>query len=78
MSAIDIKDVQARIVETLDAVERGETLAITRDGQAVALLEPATRRSQEGLPSMAEFRASLGVNEAETNSVIEAREQERY
>ena len=79
MSAIDINDVQARIGEMLEAVERGQTLAITRDGKAVALLEPAPQHQSPRLPSMAEFRASLKSEKRCTaSSVIEMREQERY
>jgi antitoxin (DNA-binding transcriptional repressor) of toxin-antitoxin stability system len=79
MSAIDINDVQARIGEMLAAVERGETLAITRDGKAVALLEPAPEQQAPRLPSMTAFRAGLKVGNGCTgNSVVAMRDQERY
>ncbi len=79
MSAIDIKDVQRKIAEMLEAVERGETLAITRDGKAVAMLEPASKQEKRQLPSLAEFRASLKIDQAcSANSVVELRELERY
>jgi antitoxin (DNA-binding transcriptional repressor) of toxin-antitoxin stability system len=79
MGAIDVKDVQAKIAEMLEAVEQGQTLSITRDGKAFALLEPAPRREHQAMPSLAEFRASLKVNEEYAgNSVVEMREQERY
>ena len=78
MGAIDVKDVQAKIVEMLAAVEQGETLSITREGKPVAVLEPAPRHEIERMPSLAEFRGSLNANGACDNSVVEMREQERY
>jgi antitoxin (DNA-binding transcriptional repressor) of toxin-antitoxin stability system len=81
MSAIDIKDVQTKIAEMLEAVERGETVAIMRDGNPVAKLEPVfpnvVIHGGKPLPDLTEFRASLKVNKL-GNSVMELRAHERY
>lgn len=45
---IPASEAKARLSELLDAVERGETLAITRHGRRIARLVPeADRRRQE-------------------------------
>ena len=41
MREIQSSDVKARLPEYLDAVERGETIVITRHGKAVAHMVPA-------------------------------------
>lgn len=79
MSTIDVKEIPARIDEMLDAVARGETLAIVKNGLAVALLEPVRTPSTKKLPSMAAFRATIhSTDNSTTNSVVAMREQERY
>jgi prevent-host-death family protein len=79
MSTIDINQVQSKIAEMLEAVERGETLEITRQGKAIAVLEPASGVSQPQLPSMAEFRAGLKIDlDSTSNSVLDMRDQERF
>ena len=79
MGAIDVKEVQAKIKELLEAVERGETVEITRDGRKLAFIAPAATGVGRKLPDLTEFRASLKVlKPCLTNSVVEMRNQERY
>jgi antitoxin (DNA-binding transcriptional repressor) of toxin-antitoxin stability system len=40
MTRVNVQGAKARLTELLDRVERGEQVAITRDGKAVATLDP--------------------------------------
>jgi prevent-host-death family protein len=56
-------DVKARLPEYLDAVERGETIVITRHGKPIAHLVPAPvhdERGRRALDGIAEFRRRTG------------------
>jgi prevent-host-death family protein len=44
MREVHISEVEAHLPRLLDDVQRGETIAITRNGHAVAHLVPATAR----------------------------------
>jgi prevent-host-death family protein len=60
MRSIPSSDMKARLPEFLDAVERGETLVVTRHGRPIAHLVPApaagARRVQEALSEIAALR----------------------
>jgi antitoxin (DNA-binding transcriptional repressor) of toxin-antitoxin stability system len=43
MMTIDLAEKKSRFSEMLDRVERGETISVSRNGQAVAELRPAER-----------------------------------
>jgi len=62
MREIQSSDVKARLPEYLDAVERGETIVVTRHGKAVAHLIPAPAadraRVQRALERIAAIRRS--------------------
>lgn len=47
MREIQSSDVKARLPEYLDAVERGETIVVTRHGKPVAHLVPAPAAQDE-------------------------------
>jgi antitoxin (DNA-binding transcriptional repressor) of toxin-antitoxin stability system len=44
MTELDFKEVIARFDEILDAVARGETFRVLREGRPVALMEPSQNR----------------------------------
>jgi len=46
MQEIKASEAQAHLPRILDAVERGETFVITRDGRAVARLVPEAQRRE--------------------------------
>ena len=64
MREIQSSDVKARLPEFLDAVERGETIVVTRHGKPVAHLVPApaadTGRVRRALDGIAALRRSTG------------------
>lgn len=45
MAGVSIRDLRNRSAEVLRRVERGESLTVTRDGQAVATVIPLPRRA---------------------------------
>ncbi|WMY78273.1 type II toxin-antitoxin system prevent-host-death family antitoxin [Citricoccus sp. I39-566] len=45
MAGVSIRDLRNRSAEVLRRVERGESLTVTRDGQAVATVSPLPRRA---------------------------------
>jgi prevent-host-death family protein len=64
MREIQASEVQSRLPLLLEEVERGETVIITRDGEAIARLVPETERRQEEirrtLAGLREFGRSNG------------------
>jgi prevent-host-death family protein len=61
MREIQASDAKTHLPALLDAVERGETLIITRHGRAIARLVPeSTRRQEEVDQAMASIRALRG------------------
>jgi prevent-host-death family protein len=63
MRQVQSSEAKARFSELLDEVERGETVVITRHGQAVARLVPEAERRQEriekALEAIREFRKEM-------------------
>jgi prevent-host-death family protein len=47
MRAVQASEAKTRLSHLLDAVERGETILITRHGRAIARIVPESRRRQE-------------------------------
>ena len=64
MREIQSSDVKARLPEFLDAVERGETIVVTRHGKPVAHLVPAPAADRErvskALDGIAALRKTTG------------------
>jgi prevent-host-death family protein len=63
MRRIQASDAEAQLARLLDAVERGETVIITRDGKPIARLVPAADRRQAEvervLAEIEEFRKTM-------------------
>lgn len=79
MVSVTLKDARRRLGELVRAVERGETVVLTRRGRAVACLAPIEPEQANRLPDLAAFRASVDVNGPPLSEVvIEARRAARY
>ncbi|HLX64851.1 MAG TPA: hypothetical protein VKX17_26500 [Planctomycetota bacterium] len=83
MSVIDARDASVQMDALLDAVGRGESFEIARDGKKVAQIIPlrgASRgRATKRMPDLSAFRASLKVSGASlSDSLLELRENTRY
>ena len=61
MRTVGAHELKTHLSDLLDAVEQGETLTITRRGQAVAYLTPATKQRpiQELIEEMRKVRARM-------------------
>ena len=58
MVEVNVKDARSKLSTLLDRVEQGEEVIITRRGKKVArMIQPLATQS---LPSLKDFRASLG------------------
>ena len=76
---VQASDAKARLLQLLDAVERGETIVITRHGRVVARLEPEPeRRKAEIASAIAELR-ELGRRRGKirTEELLSARDEGR-
>ena len=47
MNTVPSSDIKAKLAEYLDAVERGETIVVTRHGKAIAHIIPAPAAEKE-------------------------------
>lgn len=63
-------EVNARLAEFLDAVERGETIVVTRRGKAIAHIVPApaadkerVKRAMEGIAALRRKTQNMSVAE---------------
>ncbi|BAF89671.1 prevent-host-death protein [Azorhizobium caulinodans ORS 571] len=63
MRHVQITDAEAHLTQLVDAVERGETVVITRDGRAVARLVPEPDHDEAGtrktMEAIAAFRETM-------------------
>jgi prevent-host-death family protein len=60
MVTVNLAQAKAHLSELLDRVEAGEEVVITRRGQAVGHIMPATRpKKRLPLKELAEFRATM-------------------
>jgi len=84
MGAIDVKDVIVKMNSLLDAVSRGESFEIAREGVPVAQVVPLSKtgpkaRNKKRMPDLTAFRASLPVSgKSLTDALLDMREQNRY
>lgn len=64
MREVQSSDVKAKLPEYLDAVERGETIVVTRHGKIIAHIVPApaveTDRVRRALDGIAALRQTAG------------------
>ena len=78
MRRVSIAEAGRQLTEIIEAAERGELTVITRDGKAVAQIEPAatgdTGISRHALPDLAKFRRSIKVS---GKSIVDACIEER-
>ena len=75
---ISVKEVRNKISALLDRTQKGEEILILRRGKKVAKLVPAAA-SEKRLPDLSDFRASIVVKGvALGQTVVEARDTERY
>lgn len=54
MRAVQASDAKAHLAQSLDDVERGEVIIITRDGRAIARIVPDAGRRQEEIDAAIE------------------------
>jgi len=75
---INVKEARRQWSSLLDRVENGEEIVITRRGKKVAVLIPSSSGNR-GLPSLAEFRSSIRISGGSLGeSILTARNEERY
>jgi prevent-host-death family protein len=78
MSTVNLKDARKRLSSIVAAVERGESIVITRRGKKVARLVPMRDKPLLGLPDLTEFRASLRIRgRSLTEELLALRREER-
>lgn len=78
MGTVSIRQAREQFSELVGAVERGESIIITRRGRRVARLTPVPPERRKGLPDLTDFRASLKVKGSSLTRVLLAqRRQER-
>ena len=82
MGPVNLKEARARLSDLVRAVEKGESVLITRRGRIVArLVPPAASSEQKKAPDLAPFREALQIREEEkslSHIVIENRREGRY
>ena len=79
MNPISLKEARKRLGDLVSAVERGETVVITRRGRKVARLVAVERKGRRGLPDLADFRATIRVKgKSMSDTVIAMRAEGRY
>lgn len=75
---VSVKEARNNIGKLLDRTQQGEEILISRRGQKVARLVPVDV-SEKRLPDLSDFRASVAVRGAAlSQTVIDARDMERY
>jgi prevent-host-death family protein len=79
MKQIQASDAKTRLPELLDAVERGETIVITRHGRPIARLIPErTRRQEEINRAIADIKALRRTTRPMTaEDILAARDEGR-
>jgi prevent-host-death family protein len=75
---VQASDAKARLFQILDEVERGETVIITRRGQAIARLVPEGQRRQEEIEKAVESLKALRLRTGRitTADLFSARHEE--
>jgi prevent-host-death family protein len=79
MRTIQASQAKTHLPELLDAVERGETLVITRHGRAIARIVPEADRRQEEIDrAIAGIRAARkGRRPVSVREILTARDEGR-
>ena len=77
MTVLDLKTrPHAEVADLMQAIDRGEHVVIQRDGEEVAQMVPV-RRSRFSRESFA-FRRTMNSQVYAGNSVVDARQEERF
>ena len=75
---VTVKEARDSIGKLLDRTQKGEEIVISRRGRKVARLAPVDV-PEKRLPDLGDFRASIAVRGAAlSQTVIDARNTERY
>jgi prevent-host-death family protein len=78
MPTVSLKEARRRLGKLAEAVERGETVVITRRGRRIAQLTTVADHPLQPLPDLTAFRESLGVRGVGlTQELLEMRGEER-
>ncbi len=76
---INAREARKRFSELLTIAERGETVIVTRRGKpSVRLVAEQQFKSGQPLPDLAEFRASISVQDSLTAALLGERDSARY
>ncbi len=77
MLEINVREARQKLSELLDLVESGEEVILLRHGEATARLTTPVVMARR-LPSMKEFRGSLGaVSEASSTALLQEERDDR-
>ncbi len=76
---INAREARQRFSELLTLAERGETVIVTRRGKpSVRLVAEQRFKTEQPLPDLAEFRASISVQDSLTATLLDERDNARY
>ena len=79
MGPVNLKEARRRLGALVKAVERGQSIVITRRGRKVARLVPAEAAPAKGLPDLTEFRKSIKTKGRPLSQIVIAmRDEERF
>ncbi len=79
MRSVNIKEARRTLPDLVDAVERGQSVLITRHGKEVARLGSPAGEAGGPLPDLTAFRASIIIKGKPLSKMVtESRRQARY
>jgi len=61
MTTVSMKDAKNRFTELAHAAENGETITVTRHGQAVCAIVPLARRGGLDIRALRDFKRKRGI-----------------
>ncbi len=80
MTRVSAREARQRLAELLDCAQAGQTIEITRRGEAVARITPPPKRTAaRKMPDLTDFRNSLKMSgKPMSQTIIELRRSARY
>lgn len=79
MKRVTVREARDHLAELLSSAEAGQSVEITRRGQAVAKLVPIKKNKYVPLPDLTEFRSRQNITgEPMSKLVIRERRKARY
>lgn len=80
MTRVSAREARQRLAELLDCAQAGQTIEITRHGQAVARITPPPKRAgTRKFPDLTAFRNSMKISgKPMSQTIVELRRNERY